>query len=62
MNTLEIVPAEHGGFIVLTGSRYSDAGRFSPPLFAGSLADCLEFMRDRLSAPKDSTHDVRRAA
>jgi hypothetical protein len=55
---LIIIPAEHGGFVVMM-----DIGsdRLRPLLFAGSLGDTLEFLRARLSQQSDPTPEVRKA-
>jgi hypothetical protein len=45
--SLNITPAKHGGFIVLGSSDY---GADRSPLFAGTLVECLEFMRAKLAA------------
>jgi hypothetical protein len=60
MNGLNIIPAEHGGFVVRDAS--GDPGRFSAMLFAGSLDNCLGFMRSRLSELPPSDPEVRKAA
>lgn len=48
LNALKIEPAEIGGFIVF---RDGEQGRYNPPLFAGSLTDCLETMRAHFARP-----------
>lgn len=61
---LKILPAELGGFIVF---REGERGDFNPPLFAGSLPDCLETMRaqfaDKPVGPSDANkmNDFRKA-
>ena len=44
-HSLEISPAKHGGFVVKDGwTGYRDPGVIREALFAGTLADCLEFI------------------
>ncbi len=43
---MKIEPAELGGFIVY---RAVPRGDYNPPMFAGSLTDCLETMRAALA-------------
>jgi hypothetical protein len=45
---LKIVPAKHGGFVVLTSS---GDGYYNQPLFAGAIGEALEFMRQKLTEP-----------
>lgn len=61
---LNIMSAECGGFVVLAPGSYDVSrdraiGRLL--LFAGSLTDCLEFMRARLADLPPTASDVRKA-
>lgn len=51
MRGFEIIPAQHGGFLVTHGGDWRGDGGYRGPLFAGSLEDCLGFLREQLSAP-----------
>jgi hypothetical protein len=44
-SSLTLSPADHGGFIVWGGGYHGD---MRLTLFAGSLAECLEFIRDHM--------------
>lgn len=48
MKTLEIIAANHGGYIVRPGESDYPPGYYRPPLFAGQLAETLDFIRQRM--------------
>lgn len=51
MGGLRIQAAKHGGFAVLMWNGYGDVTDF---LFAGSLAECLAFMKAHLENPEQA--------
>jgi hypothetical protein len=56
LKELSIMPAPHGGFVVWSRNGYNIMNdRFDGRelLFAGSLADAVEFLRADLSSPSD---------
>lgn len=59
MNEFRILAAQHGGFIVMHDA--PQIGMMREPLFAGSLADALEFIRKQF-ADRAPISDVRAAA
>lgn len=63
MSALTIAPAEHGGFVVWSEASYGDRAHYARPmLFAGSLTDCLEFVRSQLATLPPAAPEVRKAA
>ena len=65
MNALTIMPAEHGGFVVMQGGAYdahSDRMTGRVLMFAGSLADCLEYLRATLGETPPTQPEIRKAA
>jgi hypothetical protein len=53
-NQMRVVAAIEGGFIVYEGLAYRGDGMEGSPLpsYAGPLANCLDFMRNKLSPPE----------
>lgn len=50
MSPLEIQAAKDGGYFVMTRGR-DDYGMPSPVAFAGTLDECLSYVRSKFTAP-----------
>jgi len=53
MDSLEIIPAKDGGFLVARGTRfYRNGDMLEGPLFAGTLSLCLKYIEAHYTPKK----------